>query len=142
MKISDTQLLSLCSIGCLILLCVSMLASAATLYRWSDDKGVAHFGSSPPEGVKAEIVSSYSSQALSELDTQAKPKAVSAEFMKRCNTETARLKKLKSGASLKIMGDDGQARNMTEEEIALEVAISQQEMKRFCPDEPQNATAQ
>lgn len=137
MKLSDNKLLALCSVGCLVVLFASMAVNATTLYRWTDGSGVAHFGSSPPEGVEAEIVSNYSSQALSEIDTSkdGKTQSVSEEFMKRCNTEVARLKKLESGAALKIMGDDGKARNMTLDEIAQEIAISKQEMRRFCPED-------
>ena len=98
----------------LITTLASSLIMAGEYYRWTGEDGVTHYGSTPPQGVKAELVSTYgdgnkapNSSAASDTTSSPVTDASIAKQQqelintrkKECDDERKRLATLKSNGS-------------------------------------------
>ncbi len=132
--------------GALLLSTLTTPSYADAYYRWTGDDGVIHYGSRPPEGVKAELVNTWgeaagenkngasskngkaSSKALTE-----KQQEVVAERKQQCEEERTRLSALKSsGRRIRMEQEDGSSRYLTPEEVAEEVSKSEDFVTQAC----------
>lgn len=125
-----------------ILAVVSQAALAENYYRWVDEKGGIHYGSTPPAGIKADKIKSVGTtatkpstskggakQASSNVDQQ-KQKAAAIR-QEQCKQETSRLKTLeKSGTRIRMQQEDGSLKYLSPEEISSEI----EDTKRFIRD--------
>lgn len=133
----------------LLLGLVSSPVSADAYYRWIGDDGVTHYGSRPPEGVKAEKVDTYgkgkpansSNSNAAESSAQQgatgaqtdEQKQIVAQRKQQCEEEKSRLKSLQTpGTRLKMKQDDGSSRFLSAEEIAQEISASREFISQAC----------
>jgi hypothetical protein len=115
------------------------LASAQSVYKWTDEDGVTHFGDRQPTGTQAESVSirtgkrsgssSMSPQEqVQQINAREADEAESREMtaaeearekQRAANCETARsnLALISTGSRIKVM-EDGEERFLNEQEIA------------------------
>lgn len=124
----------------LIALMAPSLAVAESVYRWTDENGVVHFGDREPMGRSADKVSVKTGkpsgdgerqsaqeqiQALEESEAEQKRRenetAVEEARRKqreaRCQTAQANLEAINSNARIRVM-EDGEQRYLSPEEIA------------------------
>ena len=119
-------------------------------YRWRDAKGIAHYGSTPPQGIKATKVKVYGTRSPSPIQRTAQ--AAGSEQQKlaansastapqkqaqlkkaqasECQAERKRLRVLKSNQPIRMKQANGELKYLTRQEIAQEI----QESKSFLND--------
>ncbi|MFL0801548.1 MAG: DUF4124 domain-containing protein [Agarilytica sp.] len=132
--------------GALLLSSLTVPSYADAYYRWTSDDGVIHYGSRPPEGVKAELVntwgnpagenrggdSSKNGKASSKTHTE-KQQALIAERKQQCEDERTRLSALRSsGHRIKMEQEDGSSRYLTPEEVGEEISKSEDFVTQAC----------
>jgi hypothetical protein len=127
---------------------------AEDYYRWVNDDGVTHYGSTPPQGVEAVKVKAYggqntaapseSDEAASEtedlsLDDENLPpeererrRKLADKQRKICDDEKSRLSVLEKNGRIRMKEQDGSYRYMTQTEIQAEIATSKNIMKDVC----------
>ena len=116
------------------------LGSADSVYRWTDENGVVHFGDREPVGRAADRVSVKTGTATSseerkspqeqlkaleenqaERERQQKETAVEEARRKqqavRCDAARANLQAINSNARIRVVDADGEQRYLTPEEI-------------------------
>ncbi|MDI9246796.1 DUF4124 domain-containing protein [Marinobacter sp. CHS3-4] len=122
-------------------LAMPILASAQSVYKWTDENGVTHFGDRKPTGKQSESVSvrtgkgsgSSSSSASpqqqvdqmeqeqAEVEQDEKVSAVQEARRKQraanCDTAQTNLALIATGSRIKVQ-EDGEERYLSEEEIA------------------------
>lgn len=126
-------------------LSVAALSSADNYYRWVGTDGVVHYGSRPPEGVTAELISTYGKSAPSNTDQVAEKKVVAEnnytekqkEVLKarqaQCDQERQRLNSLKSsGSRIQMEQPDGTTRYLSADEVIKEIASSEKFVNQAC----------
>ncbi|MFL0804619.1 MAG: DUF4124 domain-containing protein [Agarilytica sp.] len=132
--------------GALLLSTLTTPSYADAYYRWTGDDGVIHYGSRPPEGVKAELVNTWGDSAgkntsggstKNEKGTSTslteKQQAVVAERKQQCEEERTRLSALKSsGRRIRMEQEDGSSRYLTPEEVAEEISKSEDFVTQAC----------
>ncbi len=112
--------------------------TAGEYYRWMDEQGVTHYGSTPPQGVDAELVSTYDDAPTkepksSENDIQRQQQAMRNQREQECASEKSRLSTLKtSGTRIRMRQEDGSSRYLTADEIQKEIEQSEQFIKEAC----------
>ena len=118
------------------------------MYQWVDDKGITHYTQTPPLNRPYKVIkgketsrSSYRSTA----QTQRRPTVSSqktapksevdrykAARNKNCEVAKRNLNTLKNVARIRITGDDGEERLLTDKEKAEKIKLSQEQVKNFC----------
>lgn len=136
-------------------LCAALFAGVAqanVIYQWTDAQGSMHYGSKPPDGVKAKIIStgqqrSFGPSTGQTVDEQKKPTA-QADIDKKVQDEVAeRDKKLQEYctnirnnlAQLKynsrvMSNENGVVVRLTEEERQARIAEAEEGIKEYCKD--------
>ena len=143
-KPSDKSLTHRIGLACLVL---ALLASSGSLfaenyYRWQDDKGVTHYGSTPPKGVDAVLVKTYgtSRPSIEQPNSNTSEPAADPERQRRlteqqnrrCDEERQRLATLQQSTRVRMENADGNARYLTQEEIDSEIATTQRVIDDIC----------
>lgn len=129
------------------------LMAQETMYRWTDEQGVTHYGQVPPIGVEAERITHSSprvdrapqerleraQEAMGErrqqTDVQRDERAQqeAAEQQRRVNCQQARtnLETLTSRGQVTLR-DDGEARVLPEEERQALIETTREQIREFC----------
>ncbi|WNO09875.1 DUF4124 domain-containing protein [Teredinibacter sp. KSP-S5-2] len=121
--------------------------SAAEYYRWQDEDGTQHYGSTPPQGVKAERIkvsggkpspapsTSSSSSKTKPPETppavQLTPEQIAIQ-KEKCQVERDRVAALKKGGRIRMEADDGSTKYLTQQEIDSEISISEKVINDTC----------
>ena len=128
-------------------------AMAGQIYKWQDAQGQVHFGSQPPEGVQASVVSSYgapskpapsktpatapeptaSDASQEEIDAKVK-RDVAAEEVKLkqyCSDLRTNLAQLENNPRVRVE-ENGETRRLSEEERQARISEAQKAIKENC----------
>jgi len=132
-----------------VMIYASLLMSPAfgdEYYRWKID-GVVHYGSRPPQGVIAEKVTTWGKSAATsptsesdnadDTNTEAavteEQKQLLAKRAEDCKLEQERLDALRtSGQRVRMKQADGTTKYLTAEELAKEIAQSEDFISQAC----------
>ena len=143
-KLTDKSLTLRISLVCLMLAIITSSGSlfAEDYYRWQDDKGVTHYGSTPPKGVDAVLVKTYgtSKPAIEQPNSNTGEPAVDPERQRRlteqqsrrCDEERQRLATLQQSTRVRMENANGDARYLTQEEIDSEITTTQRVIDDIC----------
>lgn len=114
-------------------------------YRWTGDDGVIHYGARPPEGVEAELISTWgkskaenteqigSNSKGTDDDAGKKQKEVAAARAAECEDEQNRIKALSTpGRRIRMEDANGTLRYLSIEEIQSELKRSQDFVNQAC----------
>ncbi|MDS1310556.1 MULTISPECIES: DUF4124 domain-containing protein [Marinobacter] len=136
------------------------MAMSASVYKWTDDNGVTHYGDRQPVGASSETVNVRSGtssgsdssrtspqQRLNELQEQQQKKAereneTAVEAARRkqreanCETARANLEIIESNARIRIE-ENGEQRYLAPEEIAEQKMKFEEVVAENCGPEPQ-----
>lgn len=131
------------------------LAQAA-MYKWVDDKGVTQYTQYPPPDRKAEVIVPPPPPAedpegaqkkleatLQKLDEERKAKATAQEESQKtadeakqrqqnCQTAQSNLEKLTTGGRRRMIGPDGVASYLPEEERQQKITEAKEAIKKYC----------
>lgn len=126
--------------GLLFALSCGTAANAAKVYKWVDKEGVTHYGEQVPQGEEFETISTTTappkdaakakqrledtnaarqSEEAKKLDFEEQKKQREEDIRIRkenCENAKANLKTIQDNARIRMMGDDGQYRYLSEEE--------------------------
>lgn len=138
----------------LMALMVPALACADSVYRWTDESGVVHFGDREPQGRSSERVSVKSGQSRSserpspqeqvealeegEADKERRENESAVEEARRkqrnakCETARANLDAINSNARIRMAGEDGEPRYLSPEEIETQKSRFQEMADENC----------
>ncbi|MCW8196114.1 DUF4124 domain-containing protein [Proteobacteria bacterium 005FR1] len=124
------------------------LANAATnYYKWTDEKGVTHYSARKPHDREAEVIRVSSGQtvpAAAESKSQSAAKTVQAprggstgpadnlKDPERCETARNNLETLRANARVRMKGEDGEIRYLSEEEKAEKTQEFEQAVAESC----------
>jgi len=137
----------LASIACVFVATVlalhSHIAFAADYYRWVDEKGGIHYGSTPPAGIKADKIKSAGTTATKPSTKVGRPRGTSPVVDQQkqavsirklqCKQEADRLKTLqKSGTRIRMQQADGSMKYLSPEEVSGEIEESRKFIKDAC----------
>ena len=130
--------------------------NAGQVYKWVDEDGVTQYGERPPSNKDYSTVKTYGNSpsgakaANERLDTQrkdqadSKKKAVNYEKEKKirdenakvlaenCNSAKANLKTIEDNARIRIVGEDGEFRYLSEEEKQAQMNTAKEVIKENC----------
>ena len=133
-----------------IIAALAISAHAEEVYRWVDETGVTHYGSTPPQGVSATRVktsgatssaaSTESGPVANEATTEqtssnvdSNVNALKKQREQQCADERKRLATLRSGGTrIRMNNPDGSSRYLTIEEIQQEIKLSEQFVNGAC----------
>lgn len=128
--------------------------AGAAIYKWVDEKGVTHYGEKAPEGAKpaqVKVTDTTSSDAEDEInelnarrnaEAEARKKAAeggagkapSAEDIalhnQACAQHRKNLEALRSGKRVRMAGDDGKPRALSDEDVAAQTRFAESELQR------------
>lgn len=118
------------------------------MYQWVDEKGITHYTQTPPlnrpyKVIKGKETSQSSSRSLSQTQRSSTPPSqktaprtevdrYKAARNKNCEVAKRNLNTLKNVARIRITGDDGEERLLTDQEKAEKIKLSQEQVKNFC----------
>lgn len=111
---------------------------AADLYKWTDERGTAHYTDKPPKGVKAEKITrklrkfvevGSDNESSSSSDSAA---ATSPTDSERCKSEKQRLQVLQSNQRIRMKTEDGTMKDLSTQEIAEEIAFAEKAVEYYC----------
>jgi len=140
--------------------CVSTVATAEEVYKWTDKKGNVHYGEFPPGSGPSKTIQTPSAPPAAEgeaassdsapLDKQkkalegmseeritkkeAKEKAEKAqlEATKRCNTAKGNAAIFEDGGRIQMPGPDGKLHMLTDAEIKTGLADARKTVEKLC----------
>ena len=103
------------------------IAAPEKVYKWTDKKGVTHYGQRPPANTQTEVIKPQTGHsdpvtyaAVPSATQAADKKAESSEKplldQERCTSARKNLETLKTYARIKMKGDDGEYRYLTPDE--------------------------
>ncbi|MFL0810790.1 MAG: DUF4124 domain-containing protein [Agarilytica sp.] len=124
----------------------SIALAKGEYYRWTSDDGVVHYGARPPEGVNAELISTWGKSAgenkapapgqnkeKAEAAPEEKKKQLAAARKQQCEDERQRLKALQTpGRRIRMEQPDGSVRYLSSDELAAETARSKDFVNQAC----------
>ncbi|MGM0571653.1 DUF4124 domain-containing protein [Marinobacter sp.] len=145
----------------IVLLTPAMGLADSSVYRWTDENGVVHFGDREPAGGSADRVSvktgtssrnsdrkSFQEQVealderKAERDRRENESAVEEARRKqrdaRCDTARANLQAINSNARIRVADADGEQRYLTPEEIQEKRAEFETIVEESCDDNPES----
>jgi Domain of unknown function (DUF4124) len=147
-----------------VLLCAALLAwsamASAVVYKWVDAQGAIHYGDTPPDGVKAEVVrllgtreenggapaqpargptaASFSAQALADYKSQQEQQAVNQDVAaarkKQCADAKAKYQQLIDGRHMYTVGANGERNYLTDEQIDAARLDAKKQVDSLCGD--------
>ena len=121
--------------------------AADEYYRWTDEAGIVHYGSRPPEGVKAEIVKTYNnpsakssspakssnSSSYKDPSADAQKAGLKKQRAEECAAERKRLQTLQqSGTRIRMTQPDGSSKYLSPEEVMKEINTSKDFLSGAC----------
>ncbi|MFC4260078.1 DUF4124 domain-containing protein [Marinobacter lacisalsi] len=138
----------------LIALTLPALASAESVYRWTDENGVVHFGDREPMGRSSERVSVKTGKPSGDGERQSAQEQIEAleqnqaeqkrrenetaveearrkQREARCQTAQANLEAINSNARIRVT-EDGEQRYLSPEEIAEKKQEFEQIVEESC----------
>lgn len=145
----------------LIALLGPSLTSAESVYRWTDENGVVHFGDREPVGRAADRVSVKTGAATGNSERKSPQEQVEAleerraererseketaveearrkQRQARCDTARANLQAINSNARIRVADADGEQRYLTPEEIQEKRAEFESIVEESCDDSPES----
>jgi|GEM_PF-1151956 len=152
-------LLAVKAIGFASIVCLAIsspIALSEEYYRWLDEQGVVHYGSTPPPGVEATKVKTYGGSSKSTNTTRNTPssetkaeapmedlsnlppeeverrKKVAEAQKKVCDQEKARLAVLNKPGRIRMKQPDGSFTYMSQDEIQSEIATTKSVINDAC----------
>jgi Domain of unknown function (DUF4124) len=132
---------------CLLSLTISssLLAQKAKIFTWTDEQGNVHYGEHPPKNTKATrvnprvghsepvpVASTASTSSEKSTNETVQQPAVREKNKENCEIARKNLKMLNSGVRMKIAGDDGVQRFMTEDDKAKQRDAMQAIVEQDC----------
>ena len=140
--------------------CVSAIAAAEEVYKWTDKKGNVHYGEFPPNSGRSKTIETQSTPRLAEaadtpsdddsLDKQkkalegmseeriakkeAKEKAEKEkqEAARRCNTTKGRLALYENGGRIQVPGADGKLHVLSDAELKTALVEARKDAEKVC----------
>ena len=140
--------------------CVSAIATAEGVYKWTDKKGNVHYGEFPPNSGSSKTIETPSAPRPAEdadtssddtsLDKQkkalegmseeritkkeAKEKAEKEkqEATRRCNTAKGRLALYENGGRIQVPGPDGKLHVLSDAELKTALIEARKDAERMC----------
>ena len=122
----------------LALTAASPVWAAGEVYKWTDEKGVVHYGDAPPEGSAATKVAVREIRAAEEPaapSEEAKPAEKPAAPTAQSNCEIAKrnLETLVKAPRVEMDGDgDGEPEPLTDEQRAAEQTRNEDLVRIYC----------
>ncbi|WMS88368.1 DUF4124 domain-containing protein [Pleionea litopenaei] len=127
---------------------LSVFAASGVLYKWKDADGNIKYGDRPPKGVPYERIKVRDSKGNAPTPITEKMEAkeqdnsnvreqldkAQQQMNQACKIAKANMKTLETATRIKITGEDGEARQMTEEEREKKKAEMQEKIKQFCEE--------
>jgi len=126
----------------------SSAAQAKTFYKWVDETGATHYSERKPNDQEAEAVSirggrttSAEEPAATPTTSQAEPEAPAQTAAaeppnlkdpERCAAAQENMKTLTTYARIRVQGDDGEMRYLSDEEKQAKMTESQQAVNEAC----------
>jgi len=136
------------------LVCISSAQAAGKFYKWTDDKGVVHYGENPPnpdDATKVNVhVGRSSDEAVEALDEQRKDKEVATKqasadaekqkvedenariMQENCKIYQQNLSTLKASSRIREKDEKGNYRYLTDEEKAAKEQEAQSYLDTNC----------
>lgn len=132
------------------------LAAPAAMYKWVDDQGQVHYSQYPPKDREAQAIApppppatpaaeaqkkleetlrslDETRKAREESAQKAADEAAEAERIRgNCEAARANLERLTTGGRKKIVGEDGVAYYMTEEERQKRIQEARDQIDKYC----------
>lgn len=129
--------------GWTLALCAgNTFAAKDKVYTWTDAKGVVHYGERPPKDSQAALVktrtghseppSTSPSNPASQNTTPETTIANSLKDPERCNVARKNLEVLNSVARIRVPGDDGNMRTLTEKDKINQRTTMQEIIDQAC----------
>lgn len=143
--------------GCALLGGLALLGPVqAAMYKWVDDKGVTQYTQYPPPNRESEVMVPPPTPAqdpdgaqlkledqLKQLDENqkaraeseaeaAKTKAAADQRKKNCEAARGNLEKLTTGGRKRVIGPDGVATYLTEEDRQAKIAEAKKHIEESC----------
>ncbi|NVJ51483.1 MAG: DUF4124 domain-containing protein [Gammaproteobacteria bacterium] len=129
---------------------LSFAVQAGVLYKWKDAEGNIKYGDRPPKGVPYERIKVRDSKGNAPAPITEKMKAeeqdnknvreqlnkAQEQMNQACKIAQANLKTLATATRIKVTGDDGEPRMMTEEERSAKKLEMEDKVKQYCTAEP------
>ena len=125
---------------------------AATVYKWVDESGVTHFSEHPPKNTettlikpktghsepvnyddKGKALSEEASKAAAESKEAAEKLAEAMKDPERCASARKNLETLQNNARVKVKGEDGEYRFLTQDEMQDRLKTTQDAVRESCP---------
>lgn len=128
---------------------LSVTALSEEYYRWTDESGIVHYGSTPPSGVEATKVKTYGSKAnrgttpanpstdaaasgnLPPEEAERRRKVADAQ-KKACDEEKSRLELLNQPTRLRMKDAEGNTRVLSQDEVMQEIEVSKKFIQDYC----------
>ncbi len=117
-------------------------AAKDKVYTWTDEKGVVHYGERPPKDSRATLIKTRTghSEPTPTPETKPQPAAVSAPSTastkvidpERCAIARKNLEVLNTVARIRVPGEDGNMRSLTEEDKATQRIAMQEIIDQAC----------
>lgn len=134
---------------CALALCATnTMAAKGKVYTWTDDKGVVHYGERPPKDSQAALVKTRSGHSdptpipapaapngASQTTSQQDANIAAAKQLKdpdRCSIARKNLEMLNTAARIRVPGDDGNLRVLTEGDKEKKRAAMQEIIDQAC----------
>lgn len=120
----------------------STFAAKDKVFTWTDEKGVVHYGERPPKDSQARLIKTRTGHSeptptqettapnTSGTTTTANPTKDIDPV--RCETARKNLELLNTVARIRVTGDDGNMRNLTEEDKAAQRITMQEIIDQAC----------
>ena len=141
MKVSASMILSL---ACLLVASISF-AAPEKVYKWTDKRGVTHYGQRPPANTETEVIKPQTGHSdpvtyapapnagaaqtdTNKVQTTEKP----LKDPERCSQARQNLETLKTYARIKMKGDDGEYRYLTPDEQKQKLDESAKAVEESC----------
>ncbi|HWV14672.1 MAG TPA: DUF4124 domain-containing protein [Cellvibrio sp.] len=139
----------LCSLTFIIFCLGSSQGAFAKIYKWVDEKGIPHYGEQPPlnqsnkEVIKIKssnrdleesnvASATLSSSAASSQGAAPQQTQVRVPDRERCETAKKNQGVLATTGRIKVMGDDGEYRYLSPEELKQKADEANQAIKESC----------
>lgn len=138
------RLISIISLWVAALASGSAIAAKDNVFTWTDDKGVVHYGERPPKDSQARQIKTRTGHSDPTPNTTAPTSptvsanatpdqlAASLKDPERCLTAQKNLELLNTAARIKIAGEDGVQRLLTEEEKEVQRNTMQTIIDQAC----------
>jgi hypothetical protein len=120
------------------------LAAAADVYKWTDDKGVVHYGDAPPEGfasTRIEVREAPAPTPVAEPSTAPgaaeAAKTAAATNTSNCDLARRNLEVFGSAAAVTMDRDgDGKPEPLDETQRTEELTRNQELVRIYCKEDP------